>query len=706
MPKSASSLPVEIGKIFVLSGPPADTFIEPEQLKDLVGELRNPGRGLIIEGPSGIGKSTMVWKALNDLGIKKPAQQWFRCTDPNSLEQLDKLIKKGFKGPLVIDDFHYMDDDRVKRVANRLHALADSFPAATASTTSPKMICIGVERVGNRLLQARSDLGHRLGIIYVKSQSRDKMEALLNRGQKAANILFREKDEIIKRAGGSFSILQLICLRMALRSGIEQRQPREVVITDSPLDVLPEIIIQMEDAFDDALRKLIKHDDVSPPRGAGLVLLWLLAQSSTDSISLDEARARYPELGEAFDWLQGPRLTQFVDDSEVLRRWLHYDGNKKLLIQDPRLGFYLRQLTWARFIGRLGPIGMRLDGDRLEVALGATPVPATARRTPPPSAAASAAAASPPRPPSAAKNKLPASLIERVQKRMLIPFVGAGVSRAVLHQRTRKPLFPSWSELLQRAATRVRGENKADVATLIRNLIRNGKSEDFLDAARRAREALLGSLWSDFLAAEIDRDESDAAPDSLALAQTLWTLGSKLIVTTNYDQVLQWAYYKQTGRRAQVANISAPVQLPAIISNSVQVPTVWHLHGSVQDLANIVLTPDGYQRLYPINGSSKPVHEGALMTLNTLMAGYAFLFIGVSFTDQIFAAQMQWINELFKEHNGPHYLLVRAAELASTQARLAGLKLVCIPYADYGRPQVELLEELAKKGARRKRRPR
>jgi guanylate kinase len=35
----------------------------------LIVSLRTPGRGIVVEGPSGIGKTTSISKALDDLGV-------------------------------------------------------------------------------------------------------------------------------------------------------------------------------------------------------------------------------------------------------------------------------------------------------------------------------------------------------------------------------------------------------------------------------------------------------------------------------------------------------------------------------------------------------------------------------------------------------------------------------------------------------------
>ena len=55
----------QLGDVFKLSGVPDLTFVEPLEFTRLVVALRTPGRGVVIEGPSGIGKTSAVTKALD-----------------------------------------------------------------------------------------------------------------------------------------------------------------------------------------------------------------------------------------------------------------------------------------------------------------------------------------------------------------------------------------------------------------------------------------------------------------------------------------------------------------------------------------------------------------------------------------------------------------------------------------------------------------
>ena len=59
--------PVRIEDVFKVTGVPTYTFVRPSEYNRLQVALRTPGRGVVVEGPSGIGKSTAVTKAQTSL---------------------------------------------------------------------------------------------------------------------------------------------------------------------------------------------------------------------------------------------------------------------------------------------------------------------------------------------------------------------------------------------------------------------------------------------------------------------------------------------------------------------------------------------------------------------------------------------------------------------------------------------------------------
>lgn len=292
---------------------------------------------------------------------------------------------------------------------------------------------------------------------------------------------------------------------------------------------------------------------------------------------------------------------------------------------------------------------------------------------------------------------LPASLIQALKQRRVVPFAGAGISMAVKGHPANdsgpgQSLFPSWRELLERAAQRLIEENAEGDALAVQGALRK-RQPDFLLAARIAKEGL-GPKWYSFLRATLNPPADRCAPETLESARLMWQFGSKLIITTNYDRVLRWACPPELRDDLHEIRIQAEAEQVALLSDGITAPTIWYLHGSIDDVVNIILTPDGYSRLYP-DGQRESVYKAALLTLHTLLATRTLLFVGFSFTDKSFGDQLAWITESFAGAAGPHYLLVRDAESELARERLKHLPLELIPYADHGPPLLTLLRQLA-----------
>ena len=57
--------------VFKTSGIPTHTFVRPDEYNTILVSLRTKGRCLVVEGPSGIGKTTCVIKVIEELGLNK-----------------------------------------------------------------------------------------------------------------------------------------------------------------------------------------------------------------------------------------------------------------------------------------------------------------------------------------------------------------------------------------------------------------------------------------------------------------------------------------------------------------------------------------------------------------------------------------------------------------------------------------------------------
>src|SRR5690606_9337131 len=90
--------------VFKLSGMPEFTFVEPAEYTRLFIALRSKGRGVVVEGPSGIGKTTCVLKVLsrlkdaNDIRVLSGRKR-------RDIPEIEALIDSDKFGTVIIDDF-------------------------------------------------------------------------------------------------------------------------------------------------------------------------------------------------------------------------------------------------------------------------------------------------------------------------------------------------------------------------------------------------------------------------------------------------------------------------------------------------------------------------------------------------------------------------------------------------------------------------
>lgn len=296
----------------------------------------------------------------------------------------------------------------------------------------------------------------------------------------------------------------------------------------------------------------------------------------------------------------------------------------------------------------------------------------------------------------AAHEPIPATLVSALRQRTLIPFVGAGVSRSVVCRNSGRPLFPSWVELLQRASDALERENLREPAMSVRGML-GSSPPAYLDAAKRAKDKL-GARWPDFLREQFERDHEEVHPESLELARIIWSLGSQLVITTNYDHVLKWACARPvelavwgTNPKAELARLLRGMNVGP--GHWPKHPTTWHLHGHIDAAAELILAPDEYERLY----SSTECEEGykaAMETLRHLLIGRTFLFVGFSLDDVAFMQTLQSVHKVYGGCGAQHFALIRETEAPRIEERVGDLPVQVVRFRDFGAPLLALVKQL------------
>lgn len=355
---------LELQEVFVTQGFPQHTFVQPVEYTRLLVALRTAGRSVVVEGPSGIGKTTAVNQAIAETGIsdrvlllsaRKPE-------DTKLIHDLPTLLPFGV---VVIDDFHRLDKSVKKDIADLMKTLADE------GASHSKVVVVGITNAGQALISFGKDLANRIEIVPFEANPEYKVEELLTKGENALNVWLNVKAEIINDAQGSFYIAQMLAFNTCLRAGVLKTSIQPTVTAESHELVKGHVMQTLARSFHDTAVAFARGTKLRREgRAPYLHLLYWLSQSKSWSINADREADRHPEQrGSVSQVVTKGFLFDLIEGSTDIQRVLHFDTvSATLVVQDPQFVFYIRNLSWPQFAEEVGFISLEFPA-RYDFAL-------------------------------------------------------------------------------------------------------------------------------------------------------------------------------------------------------------------------------------------------------------------------------------------------------------------------------------------------
>jgi len=346
-------------EVFRLSGVPTHTFVEPARYDAIKVAIRTPGRCVVLEGPSGIGKTTTVTRVIEELG-KGGAILQLSARKPADLEIIEELPGMDCIGTVVVDDFHRLSDSLKAKLSDYMKVLADS------GDEHSQLVLIGINKAGDQLVRFAHDLGMRIDIFKMEANPPEKIEELILKGEAALNVAIRDKAGVATRAQGSFHVAQVLCHSLCLEAGATETKAETVEI-DQSVDVVIERVMSdlsrafMAPAIEFARGSKIRREGRAPY----LHILKWLSTSEDWSLELEEAIRMHPEhkgsIGQVIE--KGHLETLLREKDDVLGPYFHYEASTRVLsVEDPKMIFFLRNLVWREFARKVGFSSDRFKG--------------------------------------------------------------------------------------------------------------------------------------------------------------------------------------------------------------------------------------------------------------------------------------------------------------------------------------------------------
>jgi hypothetical protein len=354
-------------EVFTLSGIPTITFVEPSRFQEIKVSLRTPGRCMVIEGPSGIGKTTTVTKAIAELA---GGQNFLTLSARKraDIEMINELPEMKDIGQVIVDDFHRLSDEIKVRLSDFMKVLADSQDAGS------KLILIGINKAGQQLVKFAHDLGLRIDVFRLETNSEEKILELIGLGENALNAIISSADKVAERSQGSFQIAQLLCHKMCILDNVTETSAKTAVVETSINVAIEDVMVDLGRQFKEGALTFARGSKLRKEgRAPYLHILRWLADSDEWSLDLTAALNEHPEhkasIGQVLD--KG-FLVALLNDPEkalVLSPHFHFEPSTSILsVEDPKLIFYLKNIIWRNFSRQVGYTADYFEG-RYDFAL-------------------------------------------------------------------------------------------------------------------------------------------------------------------------------------------------------------------------------------------------------------------------------------------------------------------------------------------------
>ncbi|BCL80468.1 TIR domain-containing protein [Ktedonobacteria bacterium brp13] len=360
----------QFDKVFVKSGTPTVTFVEPIDFEALKQSLAQPGRGVVIEGPSGVGKTTAVEKAIEFLADleknfnllsankRRPSRKKFIALSARNPDHRRRLqtLRQWHKGTVIVDDFHRLDPVLREDLIDYLKYLADT------NSTSRKLVIVGIPRTGQTLVDTSFDLSTRIDVFPFGHVSDEIMFQMVGKGELALNILFDRKADIIIAANGSLNIAQFLCFNLCQIAKIVETCDQSQIVPYDFDTAQSSVIKDLSRKFGESVRRFAAMG--GPRDSTSLLLLEELINSEDGFVSVPSFKNKRPEIAQFLErFITEGWMERLYHEYPECEQHFFFDHTKQILvIDDPQLAFYLKQLRismLARDAGKIAKLTQR-----------------------------------------------------------------------------------------------------------------------------------------------------------------------------------------------------------------------------------------------------------------------------------------------------------------------------------------------------------
>lgn len=359
--------------VFKTVGLPPYTYVKPAYYGEVRADISQPGKHLLIEGPSGIGKTCVAFKVFEELGWEKGNEfSYVSCRDNDGTDRIAEFFDVAAKGEMpspsviVIDDFHLLTVDKRAEIGSSLKRMSDR---AFEHAAPQKAILIGIPTTGVSLLSEAYDLGPRLGTYALTRASDKEIDRLISEGEIALNVLFEDRIVLLAESSGNFWLAQYVCNKVCATQEVYVTQDDSKILTFDLLGIRQRLMTELTQRYIPTARTFAKGKRWRPGGNKPYLEIFLaLCKIPESVVTFDKLLNVVPERRRPGIKAVRTRVAEVIYDptkENDLRKQLAFDPDAGFSIEDPLFRYFITNLDPRRLFQELGIEDGNVESGRL-----------------------------------------------------------------------------------------------------------------------------------------------------------------------------------------------------------------------------------------------------------------------------------------------------------------------------------------------------
>lgn len=332
--------PVE--EVFRTEGVPEFTFVKPPNYNEILVDIRNEGKPTIIEGQSGTGKTTVARKIIEH-AFPAGGFEYLSARKPSDILKIKSIADSETQGRWIIDDFHRLDTVIQEKIGNLVKVAAEDFDPSI----HPKLVLIGINKVGSELIYLVHDVAKRCGIHRIAPGNEEIIGNMIQRGEEKLNINFLDKSVIFEETSGDYWLTQLTCQTICLNHDVLETEDSLKPLKYRREAVRERIVSRLENNYKEPVKEFSRGKRFRPTNDPYFRLLKLIGSQGSSIVDLNELANAHPDFKGSINNIKEHRITVVLESKPLCDRYFYYNADtKNFAIEDPAFFYYLKYLDW------------------------------------------------------------------------------------------------------------------------------------------------------------------------------------------------------------------------------------------------------------------------------------------------------------------------------------------------------------------------